>query len=164
MSRLRGAMSCAQFQVWRLFVVVLLAFQGCATPATRVPKFIEDVRPIPPALKTISYTIQRRDLQDALTRIRENPIRLVPVFQTVSSTESYEYRVFDITDGGVYGLLGLENSDIIVAANRYLIKNPAQFPAFVQLLAHENEATIEIRRGGEARLHKYSFVPMVAPR
>jgi type II secretory pathway component PulC len=100
-------------------------------------------------------------LQDALTRIRENPIRLVPVFQSVSSTDSYEYRVFDINQDGVYALLGLENADIIVAANRYLIRNPAQFPSFVQLLAAENEAQIEIRRDGEARLHKYSFIPAV---
>jgi hypothetical protein len=27
------------------------------------------------------------------------------------------------------------------------------------LLASQNEATIELRRGGEARLHKYIFVP-----
>jgi type II secretory pathway component PulC len=83
------------------------------------------------------------------------------VYQSVSSTDSYEYRVFDINQDGVYALLGLENADIIVSANRYLIKNPAQFPAFVQLLAAENEAQIEIRREGEARLHKYSFVPAV---
>jgi type II secretory pathway component PulC len=141
-----------------------LVMQGCLSSTVKSPKFIDEVRPIPPSLKVISYTIQRRDLQDALTKIRENPIRLVPVFQTVSSTESYEYRIFDITRDGVYGLLGLENSDIIVAANRYLIRNPAQFPAFIQLLANENEATIEIRRGGEARLHKYSFVPAAVRR
>jgi type II secretory pathway component PulC len=145
-------------------LVVALGCQGCFSPAVKSPKFIDDVRPIPPALRVISYTIQRRDLQEALTKIRENPIRLVPVFQSVSSVESYEYRVFDINQDSVYGLLGLENSDIIVAANRYLIKNPAQFPAFIQLLARENDATIEIRRGGEARLHKYTFVPSVSGR
>jgi type II secretory pathway component PulC len=144
--------------------MVALGSQGCFSPVVKSPKFIDEVRPIPPSLRVISYTIQRRDLQDALTKIGENPIRLVPVFQTVSSVESYEYRVFDITRDSVYGLLGLENSDIIVAANRYLVKNPAQFPAFVQLLARENEATIEIRRGGEARLHKYTFIPAVAAR
>jgi type II secretory pathway component PulC len=142
--------------------LVALVLQGCLSPKLEAPKFIDQVRPIPPSLKVISYTIQRRDLQDALTKIRESPIRLVPVFQTVSSTESYEYRIFDITHDSVYGLLGLENSDIMVAANRYLIKNPAQFPAFIQLLVHENEANIEIRRGGEARLHKYTFVPALA--
>jgi len=138
-----------------------LISQGCVSQSVKSPKFIDEIRPIPPSLKVVSYTIQRRDLQDALTKIRENPIRLVPVYQSVSSSESYEYRIFDITYGGVYGLLGLENSDIVVAANRYLIKNTGQFPAFVQLLVNENEATIEIRRGGEARLHKYSFVPAV---
>lgn len=144
------------------YIGVVLALQGCLSATSKSPKFIDEVRPIAPALKVVSYTIQRRDLREALTKIRENPIRLVPVFQTVSSTESYEYRVFDITYDSVYGLLGLENGDIIVAANRYLIKNPAQFPAFVQLLVNENEATIETRRGGEARLNKYSFVPVVA--
>lgn len=159
-SKSRGQRPGCSALLWTL----ALLCQGCVAASVKSPKFIEDVRPIPPSLKTISYTIQRRDLQDALTKIRENPIRLVPVFQTVSSTESYEYRIFDITRSSVYGLLGLENSDIIVAVNRYLIKNPAQFPAFVQLLASENEATVEIRRGGEARMHRYSFVPTVNPR
>jgi type II secretory pathway component PulC len=147
--------------VFKTLCLVLLntALLGCSSNVVREPKFIEDVRPIPPVLKAISFTIQRRDLQDALTRIKENPIRLVPVFQSVSPTDSYEYRIFDISQDGVYALLGLENSDILVAANRYLIKKPAQFPAFVQLLANEKEASIEIRRGGESRLHKYVFIP-----
>jgi hypothetical protein len=140
-------------------LVAVSCATGCGPRGPRSPKFIEDIRPIPPVQKVISYNIQRRDLKDALTKIKENPIRLVPVFQSVSTTESYEYRIFDINEFGVYSLLGLENADIIVAANRYLIKDPAQFPAFVQLLANENNATIEIRRGGEARLLKYTFLP-----
>lgn len=135
---------------------------GCGPATPLQPKFIEDIRPIPPSLKMLSYTIQRKTLQDALVRLQENPIRLVPVYQSVSSTDSYEYRIFDIQHDGAYSLLGLENADIIVAVNRYLIKNPSQFPAFVQLLGNENEATIEIRRNGEARLMRYSFVPQVS--
>ena len=146
------------FRACSLGAVVLLS-QGCSPSITREPKFIDDVRPIPPSLKVVSYTIQRNQLRASLTKIRENPIRLVPIFQSVSSSESYEYRVFDIAADSVYGLIGLENGDVIVAANRYLIRNPAQFPAFVQLLANQNEATIELRRGGEARLHRYTFVP-----
>lgn len=148
--------------VWVSLLVVFVG--GCATQRSREPKFIEDIRSIAPSLKVISYTIQRRDLQEAMIRIRENPVRLVPVYQSVSTTESYEYRIFDVGESSVYSLLGLENSDIIVAADRYLIKNPAQFPAFVQLLVNENEASIEIRRGGEARLLKYRFVPAVPAR
>jgi len=140
-------------------VVMLLGSVGCGSQRIPEPKFIEDIRPIPPALKVNSFTIQRRDLQAAIARMADTPIRLVPVYQTVSSTESYEYRVFDVTPDSVYALMGIENSDILVAVDRYLVKNPAQFPAFVRLLGNENEASIEMRRGGEARLIKYSFVP-----
>ncbi len=149
---------CVLFLAITLSAISLLSV-GCGPAAQKSPKFIDDVRPIPPALKVVAYTLQRNQLRQSLTKIHENPIRLVPIFQSVSSIESYEYRVFDIAADSVYGLLGLENGDVIVAANRYLIRNPAQFPAFIQLLANENEATIELRRGGEARLHKYTFVP-----
>jgi membrane-associated protease RseP (regulator of RpoE activity) len=137
---------------------------GCAPRPPREPKYIEDIRPIPPAIKVNSFTIQRRDLQASLLRLGEVPVRLVPIYQSVTSTESYEYRLFDVTPDSVYALLGLENSDIIVAADKFLIKNQAQFPAFMRLLQNENEATIEIRRGGEARLLKYTFVPTIQMR
>ena len=143
---------------------VLLLGAGCSALGPQEPKFIEDIRPIPPILKVNSFTIQRRDLSEALEQMSDAPIRLVPVYQSVSSTQTYEYRLFNVSPDGVYGLLGLENSDIIVAVDRYLLKNPNQFSAFVRLLVNENEATIEIRRGGEGRLLKYSFVPAVQVR
>ncbi len=146
--------------VLSLVIFSTLSLAGCSGVRQVGPKFIDDIRPIAPALRTVTFNIQRAELIDRLTRINERPVRLVPVYQSVSSTESYEYRLFDITVGGVYELLGLENSDIVVALNRYLIRNPVQFQAFVQLLAAENEATIEIRRGGEARVHRYSFLPV----
>jgi hypothetical protein len=141
--------------------IVVGSVFGCAPQKIREPKYIHDIRPIPPAIKVSSFTIQRRDLQAALLRLGEVPVRLVPIYQSVTSTESYEYRLFDVTPDSVYALLGLENSDIIVAADKFLIKNQAQFPAFMRLLQNENEATIEIRRGGEARLLKYTFVPTI---
>lgn len=144
-----------------LGVTVCILGVGCSSYGPREPKYIEDIRPIPPVLKVNSYTIQRRDFAEALERIADAPIRLVPVYQSVSSTQTYEYRLFDVNPDGAYGLLGLENSDVIVAVDRYLLKNPNQFAAFVRLLINENDATIEIRRGGEGRLLKYSFVPAV---
>ena len=153
-------MKSLRLKSWLMALVVTAALVGCSKTTRVEPKFIDEIRPVPPTHKVISYTIQRRDLRDALTRLRESPIRLVPVFQSLTSTESYEYRIFDIDSEGVYGLLGLENSDIIVAANRYLIRDPKQFPLFVQLLEGEDQAVIEIRRDGEARLLKYSFIPI----
>jgi type II secretory pathway component PulC len=86
---------------------------------------------------------------------------LVPIYESVASRQSYEYRVFDVRPGSVYSLLGIENSDVLVAADGYLIKKPEQFVMYVQLLQKENEANIEIRRGGEPKLLKYSFLPAI---
>lgn len=140
-------------------MVLLVACIACSSRAPQAPKFIDDIRPVAPMRKEVSYSIQRRDFDSALVRSAEFPVRLVPVYATVSSRESYEYRIFDLKPGSPYALLGLENSDIIVAANGYLIKRPDQFSTFIQLLARENEASIEIRRMGEARLFKYAFLP-----
>jgi type II secretory pathway component PulC len=143
-------------------VATLVSLSACGAVSPSEPKFIEDIRPLPPPTKVVSYSIQRRDLQEALQDAQENSIRLVPVYQSVSSRQSYEYRLFDVKPASAYTLLGLESSDIVVAADRFLIKRPEQFPAFVQLLAGLNEATIEIRRGGESRLFKYNFIPALA--
>lgn len=143
------------------FALILAGPAACGPSTPAQPKFIEDVRPIAPALKEVSFAIQRRDLESALEREGEAPPRLVPVFASVSSRESFEYRIFDLKPGTPYELLGLQNSDIIVAANHYLIKRPEQFYQFVQLLRAENDALIEIRRGGEGRLLKYSFIPAI---
>lgn len=143
-------------------VAALVSVSACGAVSSVEPRFIEDIRPVPPPTKVVSYSIQRRDLQESLQDAQENSIRLVPVYQSVSSRQSYEYRLFDVKPASAYTLLGLESSDIVVAADRFLIKRPEQFPAFVQLLAGLNEATIEIRRGGESRLFKYSFIPALA--
>jgi type II secretory pathway component PulC len=141
------------------FVVVALVLTSCSSTSLREPRFIDDIRPVPPPLKVMHLSIQRRDLQEALTRQGDNAIRLVPVFDNIAIKQSYSYRLFDVHENSAYALLGLQSSDVIVAADRYLIKRPEQFPAFVGLLAGADQATIEIRRGGEGRLLKYSFIP-----
>lgn len=141
-----------------LVVAVLVVMgSGCSASSSREPRYIDDVRPVPPPMKVLNFSIQRRDLQEALGQPKENQVRIVPMYQ--STRTAYEYRIFDVAPGSVYALLGLEPSDVLVAADRHLVKRPEQFPAFVQLMPGLNQASIEIRRGGEARLLKYSFVP-----
>lgn len=159
---MRVFMSHRRFRVSHcVFFMALIGIAGCAAIQSREPKFIDDIRPVPPALKVVNYSIQRKDLQDALGRTKENAIRLVPVYQNVSVRDTFEYRLFDVKESSAYALLGLQNSDIVVAADRYLIKRPEQFPVFVQLLSGMNESSIEVRRGGEARLFRYTFLPKV---
>lgn len=139
--------------------MALSAIVGCASRTPREPKRIDEIRPIPPAHRVTTYSLQRRDLQAALSNSAESTIRLVPVYESAASRLSSEYRVFGVRPGGVYALLGLENSDVLVAADGFLIKKPEQFIAYVHLLTKQNGATIEIRRGGEPRLFKYTFLP-----
>lgn len=141
------------------FVLCAMVLSSCSATGIKEPKFIDDIRPVPPPLKVVHYSIQRKDLQESLTRQGDNAIRLVPVFDSVSVKESFSYRLFDVHENSAYTLLGLQSSDVIIAADRYLIKRPEQFPAFIGLLAGQDEATIEIRRGGEGRLFKYRFLP-----
>jgi type II secretory pathway component PulC len=143
-------------------LALAISVSACSASSLKEPRFIDDVRPVPPPLKVMHLSIQRRDLQEALTRQGDNAIRLVPVFDNISVKQTYSYRLFDVHDDSAYALLGLQTSDIIVAADRYLIKRPEQFPAFIGLLAGADEATIEIRRGGEGRLLKYSFLPALS--
>ncbi len=161
MSTLRKGFKYMLTRGFIALAIVVFASIGCSTPRPNEPKRIEEIRPIPPALRVTSYTLQRRDLQSTLSKGADNTIRLVPIYESVASRQSYEYRVFDVRPGSVYSLLGLENSDIVVAADGYLIKKPEQFVLYVQLLAKQNEANIEIRRGGEPRLLKYSFLPAI---
>jgi S1-C subfamily serine protease len=67
--------------------------------------------------------------------------------------------VFDVKPKSVYTLLGITNTDIIVAVDGYLIKKPEQFVKYIELLQGEDSATIEILRGGESMLLRYSFIP-----
>ena len=152
-------MFCKRVLAAALLCISFLSAVGCFSDKKIEPKFIEDIRPISPVTKSTSYSIQRKDFLDALTRSQENTIRLVPVYSSLASGTAYEYRVFDIRPSSAYSLLGMQNSDVIVAVNRYLLKRPEQFATFVQLLSNEDDATIEIRRGGEAKLFKYSFLP-----
>lgn len=149
-------------RVMRVLVLAsLLVFTACSGNTVREPRFIDDIRPVPPPLKITNFSIQRKDLQDSLTRQGDNAIRLVPVFDNVSVKQTYSYRLFDVHEGSAYSLLGLQSSDVVVAADRYLIKQPDQFPAFIGLLTGADEATIEIRRNGEGRLFKYRFLPSI---
>jgi type II secretory pathway component PulC len=155
-----------RMQVVRLVGAAVLGVSmvSCSSTSLKEPRFIEDIRPVPPPLKVMHLSIQRRDLQEALNRQGDNAIRLVPVFDNISVKQTYSYRLFDVNENSAYALLGLQSSDVVVAADRYLIKRPDQFPAFVSLLAGADQATIEIRRGGEGRLLKYSFIPAAAKR
>ncbi len=144
-----------------IFLGAALCSTGCINHEPVQPKRIEEIRPNPPLFRSVSLTLQRRDFISQLGRRGDNTIRLVPVFQSAVSPESYVYRVFDVKPKSVYTLLGLQNSDIIVAVDGFLVRKPEQFVAYTQLLQNEDSSTVEIQRSGEAILLRYTFIPSV---
>jgi len=68
-----------------------------------------------------------------------------------------EYRVFGINPGSVYSKLGLENADILIAADGYILDNPGKFPQYVSLLAEEPSGFVNIRRSGNSLQLSYTL-------
>jgi type II secretory pathway component PulC len=143
-----------------LALLPIAALTGCfLQKSSYQPKRIEEIRPNPPIFKSYSLTIQRRDFKSQLARVGENTIRLVPVFQSAVNPESFVHRVFDVRPKSLYSLMGIQNADILVAVDGYLVKKPEQFVSYVELLQNEDSSTIEILRGGESILLRYNLIP-----
>lgn len=91
-------------------------------------------------------------------RLREqgtvDGVRLIPILkgQSYEVHAFPEHRLFGVKKGSVYELLGLQNADVIVSAQGFIIRDPRIFPEYVALLKNQPEAVIEIRREGRPLL------------
>jgi type II secretory pathway component PulC len=84
-----------------------------------------------------------------------NRVRLVPVYSRGGS--SGEFRIFDVKQGSIFEVLGIENLDIIVAANGFVIPGGNVFWQYLVMMSEMGEGSIEIRRNGIPFLMKYKF-------
>ncbi|NDC37654.1 MAG: hypothetical protein EBZ48_06330 [Proteobacteria bacterium] len=86
-----------------------------------------------------------------------NEVRLVSVFRR-EGQRLPQYRIFDVRPGSAYQLLGLEDGDLLLAADDRIVYDPAGFRTFVvEYLKGQSSATITISRGGVTSLYRYSF-------
>ena len=147
----------------KIFFLVIFIFLsiGCASKnVNRGAANIDNVRPKPEFIKTIEMQINRKEYSNRLIHAGNlNVARLVDIYsrETAGGYIS-EYRVFDIRKGSVLELLGLQNIDILVAANNYVVPNQEVFWQYLGLLQNERVASIEIRRNGQPLLFKYTFI------
>lgn len=87
-----------------------------------------------------------------------NEVRLVSVFRR-EGQQLPQYRIFDVHSGSAYQLLGLEDGDILLAANDRIIYDPSGFRTFVvEYLKGQSEASLTLQRGGVTSLVRYTFV------
>ena len=152
-----------RLEVKRLVCVVflLLSFTSCAStkkdtgPAVR----IDSIRAQKPQnIKTVELKVAKVAYEQSLKGAPAiNRVRLVEVYTRAAEGNGKEYRFFDIRKGSVYELLGLQNSDILIAANGYVVPTQAIFWRYVHLLPKQKEAFIEIRRAGLPMLINYTF-------
>jgi len=100
--------------------------------------------------------LDRTQVEKALARA-DAPlrIRMVEVFSGTKLSRRYRVMGFDKT--GIYPLLGLKVGDVILAADNFIIQDPALFPKFIGLLPNESAATIHVFRAGKELLLVYSI-------
>lgn len=124
------------------------------------PTVLSSVRPRVSNIETIQLEISRKEYAEILkdqTSIRR--LRVIPIVVGGKNEGVIpEYRLFDVMPSGAPYKLGLRSTDILVAANDFIIYEPEKFKAYLMLLAREKEATIEIRRGANPMLFRYKFV------
>ncbi len=107
----------------------------------------------------VKFVITRSDFNDALRHENQNrALRLIQVYSTpAAAAEAPEYRVFGVHPDSVYALLGLKNSDVLLAAHGYVVSGSSAFPRYVSLLSNEKASSIEVRRQGIPYLLSFTF-------
>ena len=145
--------------IGRILVVLLVAVlcSGCSLFWKR-NSLQGDPVPKPPAkgITEITIEIPKDRYSQYLQRGESlNRVRLVPVYSRGGS--SGEFRIFDVKQGSVFDILGIENLDIVVAANGFVIPGGNVFWQYLVMMADMPDGSIEIRRNGIPFLLKYKF-------
>ncbi len=133
---------------------------GCTASKSSGPLLMSSIRPALPGTKAHDLSISSVELSQALSRSElVRKLRMIQLYKSVAEfeTEIPEYRLFGITEGSPYALLGLQNADVLVAANDYIVRSPVAFVQYLGLLPNEKSAFIEVRREGEPLILKYKI-------
>ncbi len=141
------------------FLLILLAFASCAPKNVVTPMRISSVRGMIPGTEVINKKVSRSEYKKSLAGVKAfDRLRLVQLMTRSQNDELPENRLFDIMPGTPAVLLGLQNADILIAANDYVIHSPLKFKQYLILLQNEKTAEIEIRRDEHPIIFKYEFV------
>jgi type II secretory pathway component PulC len=146
-----------------IMLAYMMSLSGCTTfssePATLQAVKLELVNPNYKTQEETKVVVSKDDIRRALAG--NSPVgstRLIELVYRPDEAKPYpEYRIFGIQKDSIYEVLGLEDSDIIVAANGYILPNSRVFPSFLELLPKQENASIFIRREGKPILLAYEF-------
>ena len=139
----------------------LALLSSCARKPLGESVKLSDIDPLAHATPVEIKEVSRSQLKQAVELNANNkPARLVQIFRSdvPASAALPQYRLFDILPNSPYEVLGLHNADVLVAANDYIIYNPAGFHQYIKLIEKEDRALIEIIRGGNPVKFEYHLV------
>lgn len=149
----------------KIFLLFLLTFSSaCSHSWNRSgddSRRLSRLRTPPSSLQRVEIELSRDKL---LAALRDRPsvtrIRAVEIFQgnPLGEDPIPNYRLFDITPGSVYEMMGLQNTDVVVGANDRILVSPNLFRQFVELLPQESHSELEIIRAGDPMLFEYKIV------
>jgi hypothetical protein len=145
------------FTSFVLPIVMALSLGGCFLRRNEVVAIkLSEVRPLPPERKVLRLKVPRHELAN---RAEGSQIRLVEVFNPGQEDNPVkEWRMFDISPSSAAALVGLENNDVLLAANDYVVAAPYIFHQYLRYLPREKEGTIEVRRAGRPVLIQIELV------
>lgn len=146
---------------------VTLALGACvALKGERGPEGavqIDSIRKSPPSgIQRIPMTVRIEDLRRAQGNIELNRLRVLKIVLSAGGSSGDDpmpqYRLFDVKPGGVAEVIGLQNADVLVAANGYVVYHPDQFLRYLVSIPLDEETFIEIRRDGRPIMLEYKFI------
>lgn len=140
-------------------VLICSCLSGCSSWPWRASLSTKsNLYEVPRDVTTSQLTVSRADFKKRVANEDLRNIRMVPVTRSVREDTGFpEYRLFSISPESAYALIGLEDRDILVAAQDYAIVDASTFPLVVKLLENEPEARILIKRFGKMELVRTKF-------
>lgn len=67
------------------------------------------------------------------------------------------FQVSEVKTGGVFGLIGLENGDVVLSINEYRLDSPGKVAQILGGLRGETEVKVDVLRGKQPRTLRYQI-------
>lgn len=148
---------------WLVATTTLVLLSGCGFMNSErpVPKRWAELRGPARPSHEVQVVLSRDEYRRAVEDLQSlSAMRMVQILEPGQTDDLAppQYRLFNVLPGSAFDMIGLKNTDILVAANDYILYDPQRFTTFMQLIAEEDEASIEIRRGAQPMLFSIHLV------
>ncbi len=145
-----------------MLLVLFICLTACSSTnkGNTVPVKLDSLRGAPPpGMKQIEKIVDRKAYSKLIqTEGDLNSARLVEVFnRNKEGAGPQEFRILDVQRGSAYEFIGLQNADVIVATDGYVVPDQSMFWNYMLLIQSFEEAKIELRRDNNPTMLRVIF-------